>query len=264
MELPAPRRIARLLVLSTILLTSFGAFAAGQSDETRAVPMQEDAWEFVGERHGFEKFGGRDVLYIEAGRAWVKGSDLRDGTIEFDLRIVKERGFPGVYFRAADGANYEHFYVRHHQSGNPDATPYTPVYNGVSGWQIYVGAGFTVPLELTFDRWMHVRVDINGDRAAVYVDSDEPALIIDDLPRDSVSGGVGFNAGNARFSNVRITPGAPEIPAAESEDAETEPAATVANWRVSNPFEESLVATATTTSAAELGITSWSKLDSTE
>jgi len=90
-------------------------------------------------------------------------------------------------------------------------------------------------------------------------------LIIDDLQRDAVSGGVGFNAGNERFSNVTIAPGSPVIPAAEASEGEaTEALATVANWRVSTPFAESLVETATTTSAADLGITSWSDLDSTE
>jgi len=116
--------------------------------ETTAVPMQEDAWEFIGDAHGFVNFGGREALHLERGRAWVKGAGLRDGTIEFDLWVEEERNFSGVYFRAVDNANNEHFYVRQHQSGNPDATQYTPVYNGVSGWQIYVGAGFTIPLEL--------------------------------------------------------------------------------------------------------------------
>lgn len=228
------------------------------------VPMREDAWEFDGDAHNFEQLEGRDALHIERGRAWVKGADLLDGTIEFDLWVEEERNFSGVYFRSVDNGNSEHFYVRQHQSGNPDASQYTPVYNGVAGWQIYVGDGFTVPLELPFERWMHIRVDINGDRAAVYLDSAEPVLIIDDLQRDPVSGGVGFNAGNARFSNITISPGSPEIPAATAAGAEIESAATVPNWRVSNPFAESLVETATTVSAADLGIVSWSALDATE
>jgi len=64
---------------------------ADPPSETRAVPMQEDAWEFVGDAHGFANFGGREALHIERGRAWVKGADLRDGTIEFDLWIEEER-----------------------------------------------------------------------------------------------------------------------------------------------------------------------------
>lgn len=55
-------------------------------------------------------------------------------------------------FRATDGDNYEHFYLRPFQSGRPDATQYTPVYHGVSGWQLYSGPRYNLPVEIATDR----------------------------------------------------------------------------------------------------------------
>jgi hypothetical protein len=226
--------------------------------------MQDDAFEFTGEGHRFEAYRGRDALFLPAGRAWIKGSDLRDGTIEFDIAVSPARGFSGVAFRGVDLTDYEHFYIRHHLSGKPDTSQYTPVYNGLSGWQIYTGAGFTGAIDLTHERWMHVRVDINGDRAAVYLDSNEPSLIIDDLQRDAVTGRVGVNAGNAYFANIAITPGTPAIPALpEPDEAPATAPVTVDTWRVSNAFDEASIENATEITAAAAGIESWAELDTT-
>ena len=45
-------------------------------------------------------------------------------------------------WRALDGENYESFFVRPHQVGNPDSIQYTPVSNGISSWQLDHGEGF--------------------------------------------------------------------------------------------------------------------------
>jgi len=45
-----------------------------------------------------------------------------------------------AYIKDYYDAWFEHFYIRPHQSGNPDANQYTPVFNGVSAWQLYHGA----------------------------------------------------------------------------------------------------------------------------
>ena len=257
-------RLRGALALFPLLL----AFSPARPiDDAWTVPLQASAFEFVGEGHRFESYRGRDALFIEAGRAWVAGSEFLDGTIEFDLAISEGQAFSGVYFRGVDLVNAEHFYVRHHLSGMPDASQYTPVYNGLSGWQIYAGPGFTAPIELTHDRWMHVRVDVNGDRAAVYVDSDEPSMIIDDLQREPATGRVGVNAGNAYFANLTIRAGSPTIPPAPAapaaEETGVEAPATVPNWRVSNAFPESVIEPLARVDADTLGITNWTALDAT-
>src|SRR5690242_10659140 len=73
--------------------------------------------------------------------------ELLDGPVQVDIALTGERSFPGVGFRTR-GTNYESFFVRPHQTGNPDSVQYTPVFNGVSGWQLYHGSGHWNEVEI--------------------------------------------------------------------------------------------------------------------
>ncbi len=255
--------VARFAILF-LAATSSAAYATAPDDDAWPVSLEEASFEFTGQGHRFEAFRGRDALFIEAGAAWIEGSDFENGTIEFDLAIGEARGFSGVHFRAVSQGNSEHFYIRHHLDGKPDASQYTPVYNGLSGWQIYTGQGFAGPIDLSHNTWMHIKLEVNGDRAAVYVDSNEPSMIIDDLQRDAASGRVGFNAGNARFANIVLRSGNPTIPAApEAESTDDSTPNTISTWRVSNPFAETAIEASTHVDEIALGITGWSSLDTT-
>src|SRR5262245_37088203 len=160
----------------------------------RPVPLEPAAWRFAAEQHRFEEHLGRPSLYLHTGDAFVAGAQLLDGTIEFDLAVTPERNFAGCTWRVLDAGNCESFYVRPHQSGNPDATQYTPVFNGVSGWQLYHGERYTVPLEIPFDDWLHVRVDVLGDVAEIT--AADTLLRVDGLKRDPVAGGIGLMDSN--------------------------------------------------------------------
>ena len=85
---------------------------------------------------------GRRSLYLKGGIASVNGSRFTDGVIEFDVAFTGERGFMGAVWRMQDFDNYEEFYIRPHQSGQPDASQYQPVFNGVAAWQLYYGEGY--------------------------------------------------------------------------------------------------------------------------
>lgn len=258
--MPSTRTLA-IAVLAA--LSTFSASLAAPPSETMAIPMAEAAWDFGDQPHRFAWHRARDAVYVEQGRGWIRDAELRDGTLEFDMMIQEEQAFSGVAFRAADRRNFENFYLRHHLSGKPDATQYQPVYHGNSGWQIYAGAGYTAQAEWVFGRWMHVRVDVNGDRAAVYVDSTEPVLVIDDLQRDPVAGGIALNGSNVWFADVRITPGSPEIPPAPEAESGFDAASErvlVDSWRVSGPFEEALVDGVVEVDADRLGLEGWQPL----
>jgi hypothetical protein len=99
----------------------------------------------------------------------VQDSQFMDGVIEFYLAFRFERGFMGVVWRAKDFKNYEEFYVRPHQSGNPDANQYTPVFYGVTGWQLYQGEGYASPIRYNFNPWTHFKIIVSGKEAEVYV-----------------------------------------------------------------------------------------------
>ena len=92
--------------------------------------------------------------------------DLSNAIVELDIAITEQRGFAGLVFRLQDKANFEHFYIRPHQSGNPDANQYTPVFNGVSAWQLYHGEEYASPTPYKFNEWMSVKIIFSGSKAS--------------------------------------------------------------------------------------------------
>ena len=87
----------------------------------------------------------------------------------------------GGIWRMHDRRNYEELYLRPHQSGNPDANQYTPVFHGLPGWQLYHGDGHGVAVTYPTDTWIHVKIVFSGTRGEVYIDSEEPVLAIASL-----------------------------------------------------------------------------------
>jgi len=57
--------------------------------------------------------------------------------VELDLAVSAQRDSHGIVWRLADRENFESFFVRPHQMGNPDAVQNTPVFNDI--WQLYHG-----------------------------------------------------------------------------------------------------------------------------
>jgi hypothetical protein len=118
------------------------------------------------------------------------------------------RGFFGIQFRIAnDGANAEWVYLRQHKSGLPDALQYTPVLNTGLNWQMYNGPGFTGAVDIPKDTWFHLRLEMVGAQARLYVkDMDRPALVMNDLKSGVQRGQVALYllTGATYFSNFEI------------------------------------------------------------
>ncbi|HEX8747197.1 MAG TPA: hypothetical protein VF717_08345, partial [Pyrinomonadaceae bacterium] len=112
------------LAAALLALWSLAANAHAQ-----AVPFDSDRWEIEAKESRLVDHLGRKALYLKGGVAAVKGSRFTDGVIEFDIAFTEERGFMGAVWRIQDFENYEEFYIRPHQSGNPDANQYQPVFN---------------------------------------------------------------------------------------------------------------------------------------
>jgi hypothetical protein len=154
-------------------------------------------------------------LLLDGGVATLKDFEMRDGVIDVDVATPASRGFIGIQFRIADGgANAEWVYLRQHKSGHPDAIQYTPILNNGRNWQIYNGPGFTGAVDIPKDVWFHLRLEVAGAHAKLYVqDMQNPALVMGDLKSGVQKGQVGLYvlAGETYFSNfeVRTTPDAP-------------------------------------------------------
>jgi hypothetical protein len=178
-----------------------------------SVPADSPRWDLQGQARAAE-YQGRKSLLLDGGAAVLKDFEMRDGVIDVDIATPASRGFFGIQFRIAnDGADLEWVYLRQHKSGLPDAMQYTPVLHTGANWQIYNGPGFTGAVDIPKDVWFHLRLEVTGAQAKLYVkDMDHPALLMNDLKSGVQKGQVALYVltGATYFSNfeVRTTPDA--------------------------------------------------------
>jgi len=222
----------------------FRPFTHGQSNQI--IPFDDPAWTFANENYEIVEYLGQPSLHFsgQAGYAYLAEASLLNGIVEFDVALPDQRTFLGMMFRLRDTDNYEEFYFRPHQSGNPDAYQYSPVYNGLNGWQLYHGPGFGGAVPYHFDDWMHVKLVIAGSRAEIYLNgATQPAIYLPHLLRDPVAGGVGLWGRDGYFANFRYTVLAnpPQLVNAPVAPAAPEPG-TVVQWEVSSVFAEEIIA----------------------
>ena len=204
--------------------------------QTVNVPPNPEKWDTLGGLPVRETFLGKECLLLQKGVMFFKDAEIRDGIIEADISFPQQRGFPGIVFRMVDRSNSEYFYVRPHQSGNPDATQYTPVFNGNAGWQLYHGEGYSKAITFKFDQWHHVKIDMHGLQAEIYFDDMQTPLIkVAELLNGWKSGKFGFVSEGLplRVANVQYTTKQGSNPAA----LPVPPNGTggvVTQWQVSN------------------------------
>ncbi len=206
-------------------------------------PLTPDIWDITASGHVFENFEGKKSLYLFQGRANLK-TDLsfRTGVIEYDVYVTERRGFPGVQFRIADAQNFEEFYIRPHQSGNPDANQYTPVFNGISGWQLYYGAGHAAAVTYKMNAWNHIKLVIADTDAEVYInDMENPLFYIPELKRIPIAGSIRLSAGGPspfHFAGLKLSE--QENPVLKSQRIPLPELAenVIKTWAVSNSFPE--------------------------
>jgi hypothetical protein len=248
--------------MKSVAILMAGLVAASGAGAETAAP-DDASWRLRASEASVEEHLGRTSLRLKGGTAILEGVSLLDGWIAFDMSFSPERGFAGGIWRVEDEESHELFYLRPHQSGNPDASQYTPVFHGIWGWQLYHGPRYTVPIDHRFGEWMRVKIVFAGRRAAVYVDDPEtPVLVVDDLKREPEAGAVGLSVGDfapAWFSNFTYGEhGGGELPAPAA-GAETTPG-TLAAWRVSDAFAESDVEGLTELDAGHLDARTWTRL----
>jgi hypothetical protein len=189
--------------------------------------------------------------------------ELRDGVIELDLAVSAQRAFHGVVWRLQDEQNYESFFVRPHQVGNPDSIQYTPVSNGIASWQLYHGPGFWAAVSFPINGWFTIRVAFSGSRSEVDVgETTEPTLAIAELKRPAVSGRVGVLVGGpglhlARFAyeeRAEIAFRTPPPVAAKRSPG------VIPAWSVSDAFAEEALEACTVLEGPLLAGRTWTEL----
>jgi hypothetical protein len=202
-----------------------------------SVPPDSPRWNLQGQARATE-YQGRKCLLLKNGVAALNDFEMRDAVIDLDVATPANRAFYGIEFRVADnGANAEGIYLRQQKSGLPDAMQYTPILNTGLNWQIYNGPGFNGAIDIPKDVWFHLRLEVVGAQAKLYVkDTDKPALVMNDLKSGNQTGQVLLNAyaGEVYFSNfeIRTTPDVPwerHLPPM--------PAGTITKWSLSPSYD---------------------------
>jgi hypothetical protein len=208
----------------------------------REVPLDDAHWDWGDAAPVHTEHLGRPCIALETPIATVAGVALEDGVIELDLAVTVQRGFHGVVWRLVDGDNFESFFVRPHQMGNPDAVQYTPVFNDIWAWQLYHGPGFWAPLEFPLGEWFTIRVVFQGSQAEMFVaGSPEPGVVVRELKRPTAAGAIGIMAGSPAIHVARFAYGTEATLRAPLPPAPTPRAGVIADWLVSDAFPEALL-----------------------
>lgn len=168
--------------------------------------------------------GGSNTL------ALVSGIDFGNGTIEFDVAsgvnadswfFVKwiARGFAGLAFRVDPALeHFESLYLRptNGEAEDPERRAHAVQYFSYPDWDFQrfraeAPGRYEAPAPIGPERWIHVRVEVDGATARLFIDDHvEPILIVSDLKLGAnARGGVGFfidMGTRAFFSNLVVTP----------------------------------------------------------
>ena len=231
----------------------------------QTIPFDSNRWEIDSKESRVEEYLGRQSLFLERGLALVKNSKFLNGVIEFDITFSPERCFVGSVWRVLDKNNFEEFYFRPHQSGNPDANQYTPTFNGLAAWQLYYGEDFSAPVRYRFNEWMRVKIVVAGTQAEVYImDMETPALFIPELKQPPAPGQVGLSAGGpapVHYSNFSFT--SLEAPTLKGKAKPPKPApkGLIMAWSVSSGFSEKNLQDKFQLSESDKAGLTWKKLE---
>lgn len=208
-------------------------------------PFRAETWRIEGDARLETLADGDTALRVSSGAAYLNDVEFRDGTIEFDVFVSGDRAFVYLMFRGQSDEEYDDLYFRPHKSGLPDAIQYAPVFQRRSAWQLYHGEHGTAAASFDANSWTHVKLQISGTTATVWVgERNGPNITISKLGRDAAAGWLavrGFVPRNsaaeyaAKFRNFRVTKSdaAPVVDDPNQALREGQ----LISWQVSPPFD---------------------------
>lgn len=196
-----------------------------------------DNWIFDGH---FEigTFKEKDALFLYTNaEALLKNEKHKNFIAEFDM-LIDGYTFAGIKFRQKNNENFETYFLRANETGTPQASQYTPVFNGNSGWQLYSGFNYARTVHIREGDWMHVKIAVFDDWMEVFIDDmDNLAMHVFDLKFKPELGGIGlWTDSPAYFANFKVK----EIESYNFfYDRQPKPKpekGTVIDWEISKPF----------------------------
>ena len=243
---PGASGLGRRIAFCTLLLAGLAASPVSASPaQPIQVPMSVENFEIPAPKAGsptgvpqFGEFLGRKAVYLPSGLIGVKGSKLRDGTIDVDIASKTGGLFTGVAFRVESEANLEIVYLRPFATDTIEAMQYTPRLNGDAIWQLLNSSHEKASAHFPKDQWFHLRLVVSGRTCNVFVnDSQDPTMTVTNLRRGDTEGGIGLwgLGGGAYFSNLSYTPSPGRAPLGELPPFEE--AGLVSDWELSPAFD---------------------------
>jgi hypothetical protein len=247
---------------AVVVILAMACFASGlpiKVIEGNAIPFAPERWDLAGAK--VVDHLDRQALM---GAALLKDVEFEDGIIECDIAMkAGVRSYPGIIFRMQSMEEYERVYLRPHRSPlYDDAVQYIPAFHGVDSWQLYSGPGITARAVIPTERWVHMKIEVLGSQARVFLDNaPEPVLIIGDLKHGKTKGGLGLTTmgdGNSFFSNFSFRrdsslpfPPAPLI---------HQPPGCILEWELSQPFKRRLLDFDNYPDMKALNLNQWTKV----
>jgi len=249
------------VLYSFLFLLSYAYLSYSQT----MAPYSSSKWVYNSENAKVEMVDGKECLFLNSDLAYLDGVNFSNGIIEFDVKFEQQRSFVGAIFRMIDTDNFEDFYMRSHQSGNPDATQYTPVFNGNAGWQIYSGDGYTQAVKFDFGTWTHVKIVLKNHQAEIFVkDMNQPILAIPELKMGNKSGKIGVRTflGPAYFTNFTYHQiDLPELTVDFKPPGDIDPSI-ISKWQISSTINEKSILETSSLPEDLLNELSWQVLES--
>jgi sugar lactone lactonase YvrE len=256
------RYLRKTLQIAFVFMPMIVSFASGR----QAQKAPENIVEFTPERWDLQN--ARIVDYLERkaliGTAFLKNVELEDGIVECDIAMKGGvRAYPGILFRVQSQEEYERIYLRPHRSPlYDDAVQYVAAFHGVDSWQFYNGPGLSARAVIPTDRWVHVKIEVRGTQARVFLDNaPQPVLVVGDLKRGKSRGGLGLTTtadGTSFFSNFAFRqdssmpfPPPPRIHL---------PPGCILDWEISQPFKRRLLDFDRYPDLKALGVAQWTKV----
>jgi len=231
--LASPGRTTRALLAAAISTGPALALAGDVTD------FSEPRWRFRAGTARVEEKLGRQSLFLQRGYAYLGDPAFADGSLEVDVAVPRQRTFAGVVFRVASEGNQEEVYLRPHKSGLDDALQYQPTFDRGTTWQLYSAPRYMRAAEIPKEQWLRLKVVFAGTQASVFLDSEEPVMVVPDLKRGAAPGTIGLWAGpsGAWFSNLKYRPAPASASAPPAPTAERYPAGLVTSWELSEAFD---------------------------
>jgi sugar lactone lactonase YvrE len=194
-------KMKKLVISTSFFLLSLILTISNINAQSTLVDFDSDQW--VSDNSIKQEFLGRKSLM---GYAYLKDVEFENGVIEVDMAVQRLRSYPGILFRMQSQTEYERVYLRPHRAGfYPDAVQYVASFNGIDSWQLYNGKGMTAAVVLPYNEWFHVKIEVQGSQARVFINnSEQPLLSITDLQHGTCKGTIGLYGptdGSAYFSN---------------------------------------------------------------